>query len=666
VSADLRATIAAVRDDGRARNVRCPAHDDHRASLSIGRGGDGRVLLHCHTGCSAETILQSASLTWSDVMGANAPSVNRLTAQIAGTYDYLNARGDLVFQVVRFSPKDFRQRRPDGKGGWIWSTAGVRPVLYHLDQLQKLETVVVVEGEKDVDELWALNLPATCNAGGAGKWRDDHTRQLLEAGVQAVAIIPDNDEPGRRHAEAVARSCHEAGLRVQVVELPGLPPKGDVSDWLAVGHSRDELIALAQGPSLYTPRNDTPTFALTSIGDLLAEPDEQIDWLVEERIPAGGVVILAAKPKVGKSTTARDLALAVARGESWLEQRCHAGPAWYLAFEGRRRDVRAHFRQMGAQPSDPLRIFVGQAPRDVVTSVRQLAESERPVLIIIDTMQRFLRAGSTDDYAEMTTLLDAVIAIAQQSGATMVLLHHAGKGDRAGIDTVLGSTAIAGSADTIILLARTERFRTIQTVQRVGEDLPETLILLDETTGRVHLGGSRKDAELQNVAAAILTVLRSAATPLTEPQIVELVDARTTLQRRALRELVAREQVLRAGRGGKGSPYTYYVSDACSLVPLIGGEQASKDSRSHDSSQEPVGNACSLVFEQDTCSRTHIAKPAIVEIGVVESSDPSDCPVCGRDACDDVAACLRQRHRGFADFEDVFGPFERVTVERLH
>src|SRR5262249_17290404 len=153
------------------------------------------------------------------------------------------------------------------------------------------------------------------------------------------------------------------------------------------------------------------------------------------------------------------------------------GMSWYLALEGRRRDIRAHFRQMGARPDDALRVFVGQAPKDIIASVRKLAAQERPALIIIDTMQRFLKAQDTDSYAEMTTLFDLIIGIAQESGATIVLLHHSGKADRAGVDAVLGSTAISGSVDTVVNLTRTERYRTISTVQRTGDDLLERVIL---------------------------------------------------------------------------------------------------------------------------------------------------------------------------------------------
>jgi len=309
---DLRETIGAVRHDGRNRDVRCPAHDDRRSSLSVGLGKDGRILLRCHVGCEPSAILDAAGLTWADLHDRSNAD-NSTKREIAAVYDYVDESGIVLYQVVRFEPKDFRQRCPD-VNGWTWSTKGLRPVLYHLDQIQQREMVIVAEGEKDVDRLRGLGLSATCNHGGAGKWKPEHTQQLVSSGVTHVVVIPDADEPGRKHAENVARSCASIGLTVKVVDLPAK----DASAWLDAGGTKDDLAACIQAAPVYQPTADASRLTLTSIGDLLAEPDETVDWLVEDCIPAGGTVIVAAKPKVGKSTTARDLALAVARGEAWL------------------------------------------------------------------------------------------------------------------------------------------------------------------------------------------------------------------------------------------------------------------------------------------------------------------------------------------------------------
>src|SRR5439155_3649659 len=139
----------------------------------------------------------------------------------------------LLSQNVRFEPKDFLQRRPDGRGGWAWNLDGVRRVPYRLPELAEQARVFIAEGEKDCDALWALSLAATTNAAGAGKWRDEHTAALVAAAIPEVIVLPDNDAPGEKHARAVAASCLAAGLRVKILPLPGLPATGDVSDWLA-------------------------------------------------------------------------------------------------------------------------------------------------------------------------------------------------------------------------------------------------------------------------------------------------------------------------------------------------------------------------------------------------------------------------------------------------
>ncbi len=274
--------------------------------------------------------------------------------------------------------------------------------------------------------------------------------------------LPDADEPGRKHAQNVARSCHAAGLKVKIVNLQNLPAKGDISDWLGDGHTREELAAIVRVTPLYTPAVAPATkpasngLAFTNLGDFLAEPDEQRQYITEGCLATGSVNLMSAKPKVGKSTAARHLALEVARGGSWLGRACQQGVVWYLAFEGRRADIKQHFRQMGGTLADPIRIFTGQAPAAVVRQLKEIAIHERPLLIIIDTMQRLIRAKSTDDYAEMSNLLDDVIAVASESDAAVLMLHHNSKVDRAGIDAVLGSTAISGSMDTIFLLGRTD------------------------------------------------------------------------------------------------------------------------------------------------------------------------------------------------------------------
>ena len=225
-------------------------------------------------------------------------TVDRLSEKIVTEYPYLDEHGALLFQVVRLKPKAFRQRRPDGRGGWVYNLNGTRRVLYRVPELQGKEAVALVEGEQDVDRLWSCGILATTAPGGAGKWRPEYVEQLTWAGVRRLAIIPDNDDPGRAHAEQVAASCHAAGLEVRIVALPDVPPKGDVSNYLD-HHPKDELPALLRSAPLY--RLDERTSSEQTIQVAAAECDEGY------RPDATGVETHKSQVRSGKTVLARML-----------------------------------------------------------------------------------------------------------------------------------------------------------------------------------------------------------------------------------------------------------------------------------------------------------------------------------------------------------------------
>lgn len=176
--------------------------------------------------------------------------------RIVAAYDYLGADGKLIFQVTRWEPKTFTQRRPNGNGGWIPSVKGIELVPYRLPEIIQAKAVFIVEGEKDAEALAALGLAATSNAQGAGKWRAEYNRHF--AGKR-VCILPDNDDPGRKHAHDVARQLHGLAEVVKVLELPGLPPKGDVSDWLAAGGTRESLVEMVKAAPVWEPSAEVPS-----------------------------------------------------------------------------------------------------------------------------------------------------------------------------------------------------------------------------------------------------------------------------------------------------------------------------------------------------------------------------------------------------------------------
>ena len=224
-----------ARRSGAGWIAKCPAHDDKNPSLSI-RDADGKVLLHCHAGCTQGDVIDAlkAHGVWQPERTENS----RIVAQ----YDYTDEQGILLYQVVCYQPKDFKQRRPDGCGGWIWRK-GSRQVLYHLPEVLEAPIVFVVEGERDVETLREYGFVATTNAGGAkAHWAPQFTEALRG---REVILIPDNDAPGRKRVVNIARALLGKVARLIVLELEG--GAKDVSEWFGRGHSELELIALLDG-----------------------------------------------------------------------------------------------------------------------------------------------------------------------------------------------------------------------------------------------------------------------------------------------------------------------------------------------------------------------------------------------------------------------------------
>lgn len=255
--------------------AKCPAHDDQHPSLSIAVGSDRRILLHCHAGCSVTDICRVLEVELKELFPKKSKSP-KVRSRIVASYSYADEDGVLLFQVVREKPKRFWQRRPDGRGGWIRSLQGVRRVLYRLPEIVAAEPgtfIFLVEGEKDADHLAQMGLVATTSPMGAGKWRDEYTESLKD---RKVAIIPDNDLSGQRHAEHVARRLIDVAAEVKIINLPDLPDKGDVSDWLDAGGTIEELLQLVDKTDAYEPQaENAPAYDLSQY--------EEIPYLATER-----------------------------------------------------------------------------------------------------------------------------------------------------------------------------------------------------------------------------------------------------------------------------------------------------------------------------------------------------------------------------------------------
>lgn len=247
----------------------CPCHEDTRPSFGVGlrdhtdkNGVPGYTLLmkclSCGAGlkdvCSALGIDESDCFTY-DPTARKARGPAGAPRREVAVYPYVDEQGTVLYEVVRYEPKDFRQRRVLPNGVREWKLGDVRRVLFNLPAVREAaetgKRVYFVEGEKDAQSLGRARAVATTNMGGAAmrpgekKWRAEYEDQL--AGVAQLVVIPDNDEPGRAHAQIVADSVKAKVGEVVVVDLarfwPDMPVKADVSD-LLVKHGDVEGLAL--------------------------------------------------------------------------------------------------------------------------------------------------------------------------------------------------------------------------------------------------------------------------------------------------------------------------------------------------------------------------------------------------------------------------------------
>jgi len=230
-----------VRPVGLGFMALCPAHRDRNTSLSV-RETNGRILVKCFAGCTTEDVCRALGIRMSELfMDKGKPK------RIVAEYPYTDENGVLLYQNVRFEPKDFRLRRPNGKGQWAWKLGDVRRVVYRLPEVLAAEEVLLVEGEKDADTAKSLGLTAT-SSGAAGTWRDEFS-ELLRG--KRVTIVADADDAGRIHARKVARSLFGKAESLKVLELPSAK---DLSKWVEHGGVRDVLLEMIEKAPDWQPQ----------------------------------------------------------------------------------------------------------------------------------------------------------------------------------------------------------------------------------------------------------------------------------------------------------------------------------------------------------------------------------------------------------------------------
>jgi hypothetical protein len=492
--------------------------------------------------------------------------------EVVANYVYEDVEGRPVQRVTRYAPKAFAQAHPDGAGGWEWG--GIPDKLrlpYKLPEFTEAgglgATIFITEGEKAALALWAHGLAGTCTSGGAGKF-PAHAAKWFEG--FNVIVLADNDIAGRKHADQVFAALDPVAASVRVINLPGLPPGGDVVDWIAAGNDPDTIVTLRPGPP---PRGHTAA----ELWDMVFPP---IKFAVPGYV-AEGLTLLAGAPKRGKSWLALDLCCAVAQGGLTLgDQHCIEGDTLYAALEDSPRRIKDRLHkvcQLRDQPPARLTVWFGQdlprlgASPGCEDYLREwlMAHIGTARLVVIDTLNYIRPERTRDedpysyDYRSATTLQ----RLAQEFGVAIIIIHHTRKTAADDyLESISGTNGLTGGSDAVMVLEKgTEGGYVLKGRGRDIEEF-ETAVKFDKADCRWHVIGDAAEARVSDTRSSILKVLGEAGFFMSVSDIATQVGLPRNRVDQQLWQMVQVGMVERHGRGMYGLPGKVIEGDK--VVPL--------------------------------------------------------------------------------------------------
>ncbi|MBL7203249.1 MAG: AAA family ATPase [Desulfobacteraceae bacterium] len=451
----------------------CPFHEDSTPSLNF---NDQKGTYFCH-GCQKRG---NAFHFYGKINGLDTrrdfPKILKGIAgdfgipweekksRIVKTYDYTDEAGNLLFQVCRMEPKDFRQRRPNGNG-WTWNLKEVRRVLYRLPDIGNSQEIIIVEGERDSDTLAAMGFVATTCPMGAGKWADEYSQALKG---KDVVLMPDSDPQGKKHMAQVGASLNGIAKSLKWIDLPNLPSKGDVSDWVEkIGdkvEAGERLAIMIDGVEFYQPpKQKTLEDAILEVKefktvDLPVKRQIIGPWLTEQSIS-----LITGWRGTGKTWFAMSLLDAISRGEPFGPWELKTSvPCLYLEGEMAAQDVRERLDSLNPDQDRQNPLFVYSdayanslgLPRANLLSEKWRATMKRVLttrkvkLWVVDNIAS-LTGGIDENSKKDWDPINAFLLELRFAGISTVLLHHSNKsgGQR-------GTSAREDNIDVSITLKR--------------------------------------------------------------------------------------------------------------------------------------------------------------------------------------------------------------------
>jgi len=377
-------------------------------------------------------------------------------SKIVAVYDYPDENGKLLYQSVRFIPKSFRQRRPDGNGGWIWKLGDVRRVPYRLPELiASTGPVYIPGGEKDCETLAKHGLTATTNAGGEGNWKPEFNEYHQG---RDVVILEDNDEKGRKHGRVISESLHGIANGIKIIRFEELPKGGDVTDYLQ-SKSYDDLIAKVKTAPIFKGSYSEYFPGSDLIGKLetwndIRELEVKVEWIVDRLIPKESIIVLFGKGGIGKTWLVLDIARCIGSGTDYLGYKTQQAPVIFIDFENPIQVLITRTKKLGEAENVYFwrTGYEFKPPKLDSPEWEQYKDIPEGAVLIFDTL-RASQSKDENDSREMAGIMNRMKEL-RDMGFTIILLHHTAKSAN---KTSKGSTAIVDLADHILGLTKVEQ-----------------------------------------------------------------------------------------------------------------------------------------------------------------------------------------------------------------
>lgn len=468
--------------------VPCPAHDDRKPSLSIGWSAKRhKVLLDCKAGCDASTVLEALGFTWGDLREKH------VKRKFVCAYDYDDAAGNLIFQVVRWDPKDFTQRRRnpayhpgrgDGKKPWINSVKDEPRAVglpYRLPELLKAlsdgDDIVITEGEKDADAIMLAVGPdagvaATCNAGGADNWRPEHGEWFRGPSLSTITVVADHDESGKGYRHAVAVADDLERVRGQRPAIVGAAVGKDAADHVE-NHALSEFepipledLAEAMSASGTATTGADPEAARSRhvLTAASAYSSRRQRFLWDGRVPLGTLSLFAGVGGVGKSTFALWLAAQAQAGNLAGDLLGEPIRVLYVSVEDDwSTQVKPRLQAVGANLDTLYNLQIASTadetgerhpnlPQDV-PAIAQAVEDSGARLVILDPITSTM-SGDDHKRSDVRAVLDPIAQMAAELDCVVLGIMHFNKGGGHASDKLSGSHAWRDTARSVLHFAR--------------------------------------------------------------------------------------------------------------------------------------------------------------------------------------------------------------------